>query len=232
MLQFHTSQQCTSTPQSPKEAYQTGEIAERCSQGTNPETAVNLLQVKYTQQNWHERLSTILDEFPKVDDIHPFYADLLNVLYDRDHYKLALGQLNVARSLIDKVAQGQTLVTQRDLYHMNSCTAHHAADTDWETKACPKSCRLRATVEVWRLAVPLQGAQARCTGESLLTGFSRHSKTLSNRDREVPELTGCRRNHTTALKTQHSGRRSQGARSFRPEMKGDVVCHRVACALS
>ena len=48
----------------------------------------------------------ILDDFPKVDDIHPFYSDLLNVLYDRDHYKLALGQLNMARNLIDKVSQG------------------------------------------------------------------------------------------------------------------------------
>ena len=38
-----------------------------------------------------------------LQDIHPFYADLANVLYDRDHYKLALGQLNVARGLIDKV---------------------------------------------------------------------------------------------------------------------------------
>lgn len=69
-------------------------------------TFAGLLQVKYTQSNWHDRLSIILDEFPKVDDIHPFYADLLNVLYDRDHYKLALGQLNIARGLIDKVAQG------------------------------------------------------------------------------------------------------------------------------
>jgi nucleolar GTP-binding protein len=68
------------------------------------------MQVKYTQTNWHERLSIILDEFPKVDDIHPFYADLLNVLYDRDHYKLALGQLNIARGLIDKVAQGMPVV--------------------------------------------------------------------------------------------------------------------------
>ena len=42
----------------------------------------------------------------QVDDIHPFYADLLNVLYDRDHYKLALGQLAVARNLIDRVASG------------------------------------------------------------------------------------------------------------------------------
>lgn len=43
----------------------------------------------------------------QVDDIHPFYADLLNVLYDRDHYKLALGQLAVARNLIDRVASGE-----------------------------------------------------------------------------------------------------------------------------
>ena len=37
-----------------------------------------------------------------VQDIHPFYADLMNVLYDKDHYKLALGQINTARHLIDK----------------------------------------------------------------------------------------------------------------------------------
>ncbi|GLI62245.1 hypothetical protein VaNZ11_004840 [Volvox africanus] len=62
-------------------------------------------KVKFTQQNWNEKLSQILEEFPKVEDIHPFYADLLNVLYDKDHYKLALGQLNTARNLIDRVAQ-------------------------------------------------------------------------------------------------------------------------------
>ena len=45
----------------------------------------------------------------QVDDIHPFYADLLNVLYDRDHYKLALGQLAVARNLIDRIAQGASV---------------------------------------------------------------------------------------------------------------------------
>ena len=35
-------------------------------------------------------------------EIHPFFADLLNILYDKDHYKLALGQLNTAKHLIDK----------------------------------------------------------------------------------------------------------------------------------
>lgn len=62
-------------------------------------------KIKFTQQNYHDKLATILTEFPKLDDIHPFYADLMNVLYDKDHYKLALGQLNIAKHLIDNVAK-------------------------------------------------------------------------------------------------------------------------------
>uniref|UniRef100_A0A452RHP5 GTP binding protein 4 n=1 Tax=Ursus americanus TaxID=9643 RepID=A0A452RHP5_URSAM len=38
-------------------------------------------------------------------DIHPFYADLMNILYDKDHYKLALGQINTAKNLVDNVAK-------------------------------------------------------------------------------------------------------------------------------
>ncbi|XP_043253581.1 nucleolar GTP-binding protein 1 [Colletes gigas] len=67
--------------------------------------AFYLRKVKYTQQNFHDRLSRIIQEFPKLNDIHPFYADLMNVLYDKDHYKLALGQINIARHLIDNVAK-------------------------------------------------------------------------------------------------------------------------------
>ncbi|KAB1227665.1 Nucleolar GTP-binding protein 1 [Morella rubra] len=62
-------------------------------------------KVKYTQQNFHEKLSTIIDEFPRLDGIHPFYGDLLHVLYNKDHYKLALGQINTARNLISKIAK-------------------------------------------------------------------------------------------------------------------------------
>jgi len=62
-------------------------------------------KVKFTQSNFSEKLSMILSEFPKLEDIHPFYADLINVLYDKDHYKLALGQINTARHLIDNVAK-------------------------------------------------------------------------------------------------------------------------------
>ena len=62
-------------------------------------------KIKFTQQTFHDKLAAIITEFPKLDDIHPFYADLMNVLYDKDHYKLALGQINAAKHLIDNVAK-------------------------------------------------------------------------------------------------------------------------------
>lgn len=62
-------------------------------------------KVKFTQQNFHDKLTQILTDFPKIEDIHPFFADLMNILYDKDHYKLALGQLNTARHLIDNISK-------------------------------------------------------------------------------------------------------------------------------
>lgn len=57
-------------------------------------------KVKFTQQTIGEKLGATLQDFPRLDDIHPFYADLMNILYDRDHFKLALGQVNTAKNLI------------------------------------------------------------------------------------------------------------------------------------
>jgi len=62
-------------------------------------------KIKFAQQSYHDKLTQILTEFPKLDDVHPFYADLMNILYNKDHYKLALGQINMARHLIDSVAK-------------------------------------------------------------------------------------------------------------------------------
>ncbi|KDO21591.1 hypothetical protein SPRG_13276 [Saprolegnia parasitica CBS 223.65] len=67
--------------------------------------AFYMRKVKFTQQTCQEKLSQIIDDFPRLDDIHPFYADLINILYDKDHYKLALGQINTARALIDNIAK-------------------------------------------------------------------------------------------------------------------------------
>ena len=62
-------------------------------------------KVKFTQQTVDEKLGAMVTEFPKLDDIHPFYSDLMNVLYDRDHYKLALGQINTARNSITGISR-------------------------------------------------------------------------------------------------------------------------------
>lgn len=62
-------------------------------------------KIKFAQQTFHDKLTQIITEFPKLEDVHPFYADLINVLYDKDHFKLALGQINTARHLIDNVAK-------------------------------------------------------------------------------------------------------------------------------
>jgi nucleolar GTP-binding protein len=61
--------------------------------------------VKFTQQTIIERLLIILNDFPRLNDIHPFYSDLCNTLYDRDHYKLALGQLNISKTHVDMISR-------------------------------------------------------------------------------------------------------------------------------
>ena len=67
--------------------------------------AFYMRKVKFTSETITERLDRILEDFPRLDDVHPFYADLCNVLYDRDHYKLALGQINIAKHLVNNVAR-------------------------------------------------------------------------------------------------------------------------------
>eukprot|EP01062_Namystynia_karyoxenos_P021859 TRINITY_DN1833_c0_g1_i1.p1 TRINITY_DN1833_c0_g1~~TRINITY_DN1833_c0_g1_i1.p1 ORF type:complete len:650 (+),score=299.33 TRINITY_DN1833_c0_g1_i1:130-2079(+) len=67
--------------------------------------AFYMRKVKFTQTTIHERLSHVLENFPRLDDVHPFYAELMNVLYDRDHYKVALGQLNTTRHMIDALGR-------------------------------------------------------------------------------------------------------------------------------
>ncbi|MCJ1270067.1 Nucleolar GTP-binding protein 1 [Lobaria immixta] len=62
-------------------------------------------KVKFTQETFSEKLSLILDGFPRLQDIHPFHKDLLNTLYDADHFRIALGQLSTAKHLIETVSR-------------------------------------------------------------------------------------------------------------------------------
>ena len=61
-------------------------------------------KVSFTEDTITEKLESITKNFPKLDDIHPFYADMINILYDKDHYKLALGTVNTAKNICQKIA--------------------------------------------------------------------------------------------------------------------------------
>jgi nucleolar GTP-binding protein len=61
-------------------------------------------KVKFTNQSINEKIQSILDGFPKLDDIHPFYSDLINILYDKDHYKMGLGYVNQAKNICEKIS--------------------------------------------------------------------------------------------------------------------------------
>lgn len=62
-------------------------------------------KVKYTAETFNEKLSAILETFPRLQDIHPFHSALMNTLYDADHFRIALGQLSTAKHLIEQVAR-------------------------------------------------------------------------------------------------------------------------------
>ena len=61
-------------------------------------------KVRFTEDSITEKLESITKNFPKLEDIHPFYADMINILYDKDHYKLALGTVNTAKNICQKIA--------------------------------------------------------------------------------------------------------------------------------
>jgi len=62
-------------------------------------------KVKFCTAMATEKLQKMLEDFPKLEDLHPFFADLINILYDKDHYKIALGQVNNLKNILDNVSK-------------------------------------------------------------------------------------------------------------------------------
>lgn len=62
-------------------------------------------KVKFTAETFAEKFQAILDGFPRLQDIHPFHKDLMNTLYDADHFRIALGTLSTAKRLIETVSR-------------------------------------------------------------------------------------------------------------------------------
>jgi GTP1/Obg family GTP-binding protein len=75
--------------------------------------------------------------------VHPFYADLMNVLYDRDHYKLALGQVNTAKNLIETVSRDYVRLLKYGEYKAPD------ASTLWVVRTRARVARLCPPPQVW-----------------------------------------------------------------------------------
>ncbi|KAI5926147.1 nucleolar GTP-binding protein 1 [Camillea tinctor] len=61
-------------------------------------------KIKFTQETFSEKFA-LLESFPRLQDIHPFHKDLLNTLYDADHFRIALGHLSTAKHLIETISR-------------------------------------------------------------------------------------------------------------------------------
>ncbi|KAL1894406.1 Nucleolar GTP-binding protein 1 [Sporothrix stenoceras] len=62
-------------------------------------------KVKFTAEAFSEKLTSIITTFPRLADLHPFHSSLFNVLYDADHYKIALSHLSGAKNTIETIAR-------------------------------------------------------------------------------------------------------------------------------
>lgn len=67
--------------------------------------AFYMRKVRYTGDGFCEKLQEIVDSFPNINEIHPFHRDLLDTLYEKNHYKISLASLSRAKSLIEQVSR-------------------------------------------------------------------------------------------------------------------------------
>lgn len=62
-------------------------------------------KVTFLMNEYVGKLTEIIENFPKLDDIHPFFRDLINILYDRDTYKMCLGHISGVKKSIENTGK-------------------------------------------------------------------------------------------------------------------------------
>ena len=65
-------------------------------------------KIKFFQHEFELFLEKIEKIFPFIDQLHPFFSDLLNILFNRDNYKLALFQLSKAKKKLLEIGKDHT----------------------------------------------------------------------------------------------------------------------------
>lgn len=67
--------------------------------------AFYMRKVKFTSEGFIEKFDDILAGFPKIDEVHPFHRDLMDTLYEKNHFKVSLAAVSRAKTLIEQVSR-------------------------------------------------------------------------------------------------------------------------------
>lgn len=67
--------------------------------------AFYMRKVKFTAEGFAEKFTDMLAGFPNISDVHPFHRDLMDTLYEKNHYKVSLAAVSKAKTLIEQVAR-------------------------------------------------------------------------------------------------------------------------------
>lgn len=67
--------------------------------------AFYMRKVKFTAEGFIEKFDEILSKFPNINDLHPFHRDLMDTLYEKNHYKVSLGSISKAKTFVEQVSR-------------------------------------------------------------------------------------------------------------------------------
>ncbi|KAG0667838.1 Nucleolar GTP-binding protein 1 [Maudiozyma exigua] len=67
--------------------------------------AFYMRKVRFTGEGFVEKFDDLLKGFPNINDIHPFHRDLMDTLYEKNHYKISLAAIFRAKSLVEQVSR-------------------------------------------------------------------------------------------------------------------------------
>lgn len=62
-------------------------------------------KVKFTGEGFVEKFDEIIKGFPNINDVHPFHRDLMDTLYEKNHYKISLAAVARAKTLVEQVSR-------------------------------------------------------------------------------------------------------------------------------
>lgn len=67
--------------------------------------AFYMRKVKFTSEGFEEKFQDLISGFPNINDVHPFHRDLMDTLYEKNHYKVSLAAVSRAKTLIEQVSR-------------------------------------------------------------------------------------------------------------------------------